>query len=262
MSVVTPRIELIGDRHRLWAGDVPLVDITPMLPYEWSNLRRLFDRRSVFEIRSGPFGYKCVRIEFDGNLIHWTVSYGWWHPKTTTVDTDCETTMRVLFEDGYDLWRKDNGIMDETDKAISLLNSHGIPAVRSKDPGYLVFEVGESVFRAPSPANPTRAASRLIDAVGNRGKILDDYREAVVGLGRVEALDADDVYWDDLFSNGDPVEIGAVIFQTQRGEEHPVGLDLLIMSDGTWRPDGFDTGKEGAAGDVRDYLAQWMKEQS
>ena len=27
-------------------------------------------------------------------------------------------------------------------------------------------------------------------------------------------------------------------------EEHPVGLDLLIMSDGTWRPDGFDTGKE------------------
>ena len=41
-----------------------------------------------------------------------------------------------------------------------------------------------------------------------------------------------------------------------------VGLDLLIMSDGTWRPDGFDPGKEGAAGDVRDYLAQWMEEQS
>lgn len=81
-------------------------------------------------------------------------------------------------------------------------------------------------------------------------------------LAGSRALDADDVYWDDLFSNGDPVEIGAVIFQTQRGEEHPVGLDLLIMSDGTWRPDGFDTGKEGAAGDVRDYLAQWMKEQS
>lgn len=201
-----------------------------------------------------------MRIEFDGNLIHWTVSYGWWHPKTTTVDTDCETTMRVLFEDGYDLWRKDNGIMDETDKAISLLNSHDIPAMRSTDPDYLVFEVGESVFRALLPADPTRAASLLVDAVGGRGKILDDYRKAVVGLGRVEALDADDVYWDDLFSDGDPVEIGAVIFQTQRGDEHPISLDLLVMSDGTWRPDGFDTGKEGAAGDVRDYLIQWIEE--
>ena len=90
--------------------------------------------------------------------------------------------------------------------AIGLLESHGIPAMRSKDPDCLVFEVGENVFRAPLPADPTRAASLLIDAVGNRGKILDDYREAVQGLGRVETLDADDVYWDDLFSNGDPVE--------------------------------------------------------
>lgn len=257
MSVVTPRIELIGDRHHLWAGDVPLVDITPMLPYEWSNLRRLFDRRSVFEIRYGPFEYKCVRIEFDGNLIHWTVSYGWWHPKTTTVDTDCETTMRVLFEDGYDLWRKDNGIMDETDKAISLLNSHDIPAMRSTDPDYLVFEVGESVFRALLPADPTHAASRLIEAVRNRGKILDGYRKTVAGLGRVEALEADDVYWDDLFSNGDPVETGAVIFQSQGAEDHPISLDLLIMSDGTWQPDGFDSDREGTAADVRGYLSQW-----
>lgn len=257
MSVVTPRIELIGDRHHLWAGDVPLVDITPMLPYEWSNLRRLFDRRSVFEIRYGPFEYKCVRIEFDGNLIHWTVSYGWWHPKTMTVDTDCETTMRVLFEDGYDLWRKDNGIMDETDKAISLLNSHDIPAMRSTDPDYLVFEVGESVFRALLPADPTHAASRLIEAVRNRGKILDGYRKTVAGLGRVEALEADDVYWDDLFSNGDPVETGAVIFQSQGAEDHPISLDLLIMSDGTWQPDGFDSDREGTAADVRGYLSQW-----
>ena len=144
--------------------------------------------------------------------------------------------------------------------AIGLLESHGIPAMRSKDSDCLVFEVGENVFRAPLPADPTRAASLLIDAVGNRGKILDDYREAVQGLGRVETLDADDVYWDDLFSNGDPVEIGAVIFQSQGGGEHPVGLDLLVVSDGAWRPDGFDTGKEGTVDDVRDYLAQWIKE--
>lgn len=262
MSVVTPEIRFFADCHWLMADNIILLRITPMLPYEWSNLRRLFDCKSTFETRSGPFDYWRIRLEFDGNLIHWTVSDGWWHPKTTTVDTDCETTMRVLFEDGYDLWRKDNDIMDETDKAISLLNSHGIPAMRSKDPGYLVFEVGESVFRAPSPANPTRAASRLIDAVGNRGKILDDYREAVVGLGRVEALDADDVFWDELFSNGEPVEIGAVIFQTRGGDEHPAGLDLLIMSDGTWRPDGFDPDEEGTATDVRDYLTRWMEEQS
>lgn len=58
------------------------------------------------------------------------------------------------------------------------------------------------------------------------------------------------------------VEIGAVIFQTQGGDEHPAGLDLLVMSDGTWRPDGFDLDAEGTAGDVRDYLAQWVEEQS
>lgn len=151
---------------------------------------------------------------------------------------------------------------DDIRDAISLLNSHGIPAMRSKDPGYLVFEVGESVFRALLPADPTHAASRLIEAVRNRGKILDDYREAVAGLGRVEALEADDVYWDELFSNGEPVEIGAVIFQTRGGDEHPAGLDLLIMSDGTWRPDGFDPDEEGTATDVRDYLTRWMEEQS
>ena len=55
-------------------------------------------------------------------------------------------------------------------------------------------------------------------------------------------------------------KIGAVIFQSQGGGEHPVGLDLLVVSDGAWRPDGFDTGKEGTVDDVRDYLAQWIKE--
>lgn len=133
----------------------------------------------------------------------------------------------------------------------------GIPATRSSDPDYLVFEVGESVFRALLPADPTHAASRLIEAVRNRGKILDGYRKTVAGLGRVEALEADDVYWDDLFSNGDPVEIGAVIFQSQGAEDHPISLDLLIMSDGTWQPDGFDSDREGTAADVRGYLSQW-----
>ena len=112
------------------------------------------------------------------------------------------------------------------------------------------------------PADPTHAASRLIEAVRNRGKILDGYRKTVAGLGRVEALEADDVYWDDLFSNGDPVETGAVIFQSQGAEDHPISLDLLIMSDGTWQPDGFDSDVKGTAGDVRDYLAQWVEEQS
>ena len=133
----------------------------------------------------------------------------------------------------------------------------GIPATRSSDPDYLVFEVGESVFRALLPADPTHAASRLIEAVRNREKILDGYRKTVAGLGRVEALEADDVYWDDLFSNGDPVEIGAVIFQSQGAEDHPISLDLLIMSDGTWQPDGCDSDREGTAADVRGYLSQW-----
>lgn len=39
-------------------------------------------------------------------------------------------------------------------------------------------------------------------------------------------------------------------------------LDLLVMSDGTWRPDGFDSDVKGTAGDVRDYLSQWVEEQS
>ncbi len=262
MSVVTPEIRFFADCHWLMADNIILLKITPMLPYEWSNLRRLFDCKSTFETRSGPFDYWRIRLEFDGNLIHWTVSDGWWHPKTTTFDTDYETTMRVLFEHGYDLWRKDNGIMDETDKAIRSLNESNIPSMRSTDPDHLVFEVGENVFRALLPADPMRAAGLLIGAVRGREGIIAGYRKAIQGLGRVEALDADDVAWDDLFSNGDPVEIGAVIFQTQRGDEHPVGLDLLIVSDGTWRPDGFDTDKEGTAGDVRDYLAQWIEEQS
>jgi len=87
---------------------------------------------------------------------------------------------------------------DDIRDAISLLNSHGIPAMRSKDPGYLVFEVGESVFRALLPADPTRAAGLLINAVGDRGKILDDYRKAIQGLGRFESLPADDVAWVDI----------------------------------------------------------------
>lgn len=120
-----------------------------------------------------------------------------------------------------------------------------------------MFEVGESVFRALLPSDPTHAASRLIEAVRNREKILDGYRKTVAGLGRVEALEADDVYWDDLFSNGDPVETGAVIFQSQGAEDHPISLDLLIMLDGTWQPDGFDSDREGTAADVRGYLSQW-----
>lgn len=221
MSVVTPEIRFFADCHWLMADNIILLRITPMLPYEWSNLRRLFDCKSTFETRSGPFDYWRIRLEFDGNLIHWTVSDGWWHPKTTTFDTDYETTMTVLFDVGYDQWRKDRGIMDEADKAVKRLNDSGIPATRSSDPDYLVFEVGESVFRALLPADPTHAASRLIEAVRNRGKILDGYRKTVAGLGRVEALEADDVYWDDLFSNGDPVETGAVIFQSQGAEDHP-----------------------------------------
>lgn len=155
--------------------------------------------------------------------------------------------------------------MTEADKAVKRLNDSGIPATRSSDPDYLVFEVGESVFRALLPADPTHAASRLIEAVRNRGKILDGYRKTVAGLGRIESLPADDVFWDELFSNGEPVEIGTVIFQVQvqaGGGEHSAGLDLLVMSDGTWRPDGFDSDVKGTAGDVRDYLSQWVEEQS
>lgn len=48
----------------------------------------------------------------------------------------------------------------------------------------------------------------------------------------------------------------------ERGDEHSAGLDLLVMSDGTWRPDGFDSDVKGTAGGVRDYLAQWVEEQS
>lgn len=88
--------------------------------------------------------------------------------------------------------------MTEADKAVKRLNDSGIPATRSSDPDYLVFEIGESVFRALLPADPTHAASRLIEAVRNRGKILDGYRKTVAGLGRVEALEADDVYWVDI----------------------------------------------------------------
>ena len=47
----------------------------------------------------------------------------------------------------------------------------------------------------------------------------------------------------------------------ERGDAHSAGLDLLVMSDGTWRPDGFDSDVKGTAGDVRDYLAQWVEEQ-
>lgn len=136
MSVVTPEIRFFADCHWLMADNIILLRITPMLPYEWSNLRRLFDCKSTFETRSGPFDYWRIRLEFDGNLIHWTVSDGWWHPKTTTFDTDYETTMTVLFDVGYDQWRKDRGIMDEADKAVKRLNDSGIPATRSSDPDH------------------------------------------------------------------------------------------------------------------------------
>lgn len=151
--------------------------------------------------------------------------------------------------------------MTKVDKAVKQLNDSGIPAMRSSDPDYLVFEIGESVFRALLSADPTHAASQLIRAARAREGIIAGYRKTVAGLGRIESLPADDVFWDELFSNGEPVEIGTVIFQVQAGgDEHPVGLDLLVVSDGTWRPDGFDPDKEGAAGDVRDYLTQWIKE--
>ncbi len=257
MSVVTPRIKLIGDRHWLMAGDILLVNITSKLPYEWSNMKILFDHKSTFEIRYGPFDRCRVRLEFDGDLIHWTDSCGWWHPRETTVNTDYKTTMRILFETGYDLWRKDNGIMDDTDKAIKLLNDSGIPAMRSSDSDCLIFEVGEQTFRALIPDNPTHTASLLADAAGKRGEIIAGYRKAVAGLKRTEVEENDETAWDELFSTGGPVEIGDISFGFHAADGMLVGLDLLIMSDGTWRPDGFDTGKEGAAGDVCDYLAQW-----
>lgn len=166
---------------------------------------------------------------------------------------DSETPDKELLEK-YTFY---DGLTTAYEFTIARLNDSGIPATRSSDPDYLVFEVGESVFRALLPADPTHAASRLIEAVRNREKILDGYRKTVAGLGRVEALEADDVYWDDLFSNGDPVETGAVIFQSQGAEDHPISLDLLIMSDGTWQPDGFDSDREGTAADVRGYLSQW-----
>ena len=43
MSVVTPEIRFFADCHWLMADNIILLRITPMLPYEWSNLRRLFD---------------------------------------------------------------------------------------------------------------------------------------------------------------------------------------------------------------------------
>lgn len=190
LKLATPRIESIGDRRFLWADNVLLTNISTMLPFEWSNLKRLFDRRSTFEIRSGPFEYERIRIGFDDDLIRWTVSCGWWHPKTTTIYTDYGTTMRVLFEHGYDLWRKDNGIMDETDKAIRSLNESNIPSMRSTDPDHLVFEVGENVFRALLPADPMQAAGLLIGAVRGHEGIIIDYRKAIQGLGRFESLPA------------------------------------------------------------------------
>lgn len=262
MSVVTPEIRFFADCHWLMADNIILLRITPMLPYEWSNLRRLFDCKSTFETRSGPFDYWRIRLEFDGNLIHWTVSDGWWHPKTTTFDTDYETTMTVLFETGYDLWRKDNGIMDDTDKAIKLLNDSGIPAMRSSDSDCLIFEVREQTFRALIPDNPTHTASLLADAAGKRGEIIAGYRKAVTGLKRTEVEENDETAWDELFSTGGPVEIGDISFGFHAADGMLVGLDLLIMSDGTWRPDGFDPDVKGTAGDVRDYLAQWVEEQS
>ena len=41
MSVVTPEIRFFADCHWLMADNIILLRITPMLPYEWSNLRRL-----------------------------------------------------------------------------------------------------------------------------------------------------------------------------------------------------------------------------
>lgn len=73
LKLATPRIESIGDRRFLWADNVLLTNISTMLPFEWSNLKRLFDRRSTFEIRSGPFEYERIRIGFDDDLIRWTV---------------------------------------------------------------------------------------------------------------------------------------------------------------------------------------------
>lgn len=49
MSVVTPEIRFFADCHWLMADNIILLRITPMLPYEWSNLRRLFDCKSTFE---------------------------------------------------------------------------------------------------------------------------------------------------------------------------------------------------------------------
>ena len=65
MSVVTPEIRFFADCHWLMADNIILLRITPMLPYEWSNLRRLFDCKSTFETRSGPFDYWRIRREPD-----------------------------------------------------------------------------------------------------------------------------------------------------------------------------------------------------
>ncbi|MFQ7493973.1 MAG: hypothetical protein ACLRL4_10310 [Bifidobacterium bifidum] len=204
---------------------------------QWSNLKRLFDRRSTFEIRSGPFEYECIRIGFDDDLIRWTVSCGWWHPKTTTIYTDYGTTMRVLFEHGYDLWRKDNGIMDETDKAIRSLNESNIPSMRSTDPDHLVFEVGENVFRALLPADPMRAAGLLIGAVRGREGIIADYRKAIKVLAGSSPCPT--MTWPGMTCSrtADRSKSGPSYSKPKAG---PPAWTCWSCPDGTWHPDGFD----------------------
>lgn len=68
----------------------------------------------------------------------------------------------------------------------------------------------------------------------------------------------------DTGAAADPVSLirGTHTRGMERFDDSIATLDLLVMSDGTWRPDGFDSDVKGTAGDVRDYLAQWVEEQS
>lgn len=96
-SMATPVIRCAGDMWVLFAGDKPLIwRLEDRIPYDRAHIIHVLRDAKPVEFHTGPFGYWRLRLDFPDTRIHWTSTDHWGHRTQWSVDTDYDTTVRIL----------------------------------------------------------------------------------------------------------------------------------------------------------------------
>lgn len=96
-GVAIPEIRRVGGQWVLYADDRPLIwRVEEKIPYDRAHIVRVLRMRKPIEFHTGLFGCWRLRLEFPDTRIHWTKFDHWGRRIQWTVDTDYDTTVRVL----------------------------------------------------------------------------------------------------------------------------------------------------------------------